>query len=49
LPDYFAEEARRQMPARVVCDYIAGMTDNFLLLQHEQIRKIGGTRQVAVL
>jgi dGTPase len=24
-------------PARVVCDYIAGMTDNYILQQHEQV------------
>lgn len=30
-------EAFSRDPARVVCDYIAGMTDNFILAQYEQL------------
>jgi dGTPase len=33
MPLHYAEEARREPPHRVVCDYIAGMTDQFLLRQ----------------
>jgi len=36
MPSYYAELARREPPHRVICDYIAGMTDQFLLRQcHE--------------
>jgi dGTP triphosphohydrolase len=36
MPDYYAELAKREPVHRVVCDYIAGMTDHFLLRQcHE--------------
>jgi dGTPase len=38
MPDYYAEEAEREPVNRVVCDYIAGMTDHFLLrLHHEHL------------
>lgn len=33
MPPHHAEEARREPPHRVICDYIAGMTDQFLLRQ----------------
>ncbi|MCL6566617.1 MAG: deoxyguanosinetriphosphate triphosphohydrolase [Acidobacteriia bacterium] len=36
MPSYYAEQARREPRHRVVCDYIAGMTDQFLLEQHRQ-------------
>lgn len=36
MPRSYADEARRGSPYRVVCDYIAGMTDNYLLQQHEK-------------
>jgi dGTPase len=36
MPKYYAELAKEEPPHRVVCDYIAGMTDHFLLRQcHE--------------
>ncbi len=36
MPKYYADLARTEPPHRVVCDYIAGMTDHFLLRQcHE--------------
>jgi len=36
MPLYYAELSRREPKHRVVCDYIAGMTDHFLLrLSHE--------------
>lgn len=37
MPEYYAEETRRLPRHRVVCDYIAGMTDGFLLRQHAQL------------
>ena len=36
LPRTYRDHARRQPPHRVVCDYIAGMTDHFILEQHEK-------------
>jgi dGTPase len=36
MPTFYAEQAAREPRHRVVCDYIAGMTDHFLLRQcHE--------------
>ena len=36
MPPFYAEQAQREPRHRVVCDYIAGMTDHFLLRQcHE--------------
>ena len=29
LPEGYAEQAKEELPHRVVCDYIAGMTDAF--------------------
>jgi dGTPase len=37
LPDPYAQAARRQPPHRVVCDYIAGMTDGFFDRAYEQL------------
>ena len=39
LPASYQEQSRNQPLARVVCDYLAGMTDNFIL---EQYRQAGG-------
>jgi len=36
MPRAYADEARREPLHRVVCDYIAGMTDTYLLQQHEK-------------
>jgi dGTPase len=36
MPHYFAAQAEREPRHRVVCDYIAGMTDHFLLQQHRE-------------
>jgi dGTPase len=44
LPASYQEKARQESLPRVVCDYIAGMTDNFILQQHE---KNCGGRKVA--
>ena len=34
MPKHYAEQAQAEPRHRVVCDYIAGMTDHFLLRQH---------------
>src|SRR6266446_6911620 len=40
LPLYYQEEAKQESLPRVVCDYIAGMTDHFIIEQYE--RHCGG-------
>jgi dGTPase len=37
MPKAYAELAQRSPKYRVVCDYIAGMTDHFLLRQHAEL------------
>jgi dGTPase len=37
MPKFYADLARSTPPHRVVCDYIAGMTDNFLLRQSDEL------------
>jgi dGTPase len=37
LPGQYAEQANREPLHRVVCDYIAGMTDHFLLRQRREL------------
>ena len=37
MPPYYALEAEREPAHRVVCDYIAGMTDHFLLRTHHEL------------
>ena len=37
MPKHFAEMAQSEPRHRVVCDYIAGMTDHFLLRQHHEL------------
>lgn len=36
MPKPYAQQAERIAPARVVCDYVAGMTDHFLLRQYRE-------------
>jgi len=36
LPPYYQEKAAQEPLPRVVCDYIAGMTDHFIIEQHER-------------
>ncbi len=36
LPPYYYEKAGQEPLPRVVCDYIAGMTDHFIIEQHER-------------
>jgi dGTPase len=37
MPGQYAEQSRRDPVHRVVCDYIAGMTDHFLLRQRREL------------
>jgi dGTPase len=37
MPKFYAELAQHGSRHRVVCDYIAGMTDHFLLRQHQDL------------
>ena len=37
MPEYYFGLAAREPRHRVVCDYIAGMTDHFLLRQHREL------------
>jgi dGTPase len=37
MPPYYAQQAEREPIHRVVCDYIAGMTDHFLLRQCREL------------
>ena len=37
LPPSYREQTEREPVHRVVCDYIAGMTDSFILARHEQV------------
>ncbi len=37
LPASYREQAQREPLYRVVCDYIAGMTDTFILRQHRKL------------
>jgi len=42
LPSAYQEKARQEPLPRIVCDYIAGMTDNFIYEQHQKY--FGGNR-----
>lgn len=44
LPASYQEQLEQEKPARVVCDYIAGMTDNFILREHDS-RIVGQNRR----
>ncbi len=41
MPESYREAANDEPPHRVVCDYIAGMTDGFLRRTHEQMLQRG--------
>ena len=45
LPRSYQEFAKRDSLPRVICDYIAGMTDNYILAQH---KKFCGTKKTAI-
>ncbi|MBZ5565451.1 MAG: deoxyguanosinetriphosphate triphosphohydrolase [Acidobacteriia bacterium] len=40
LPPFYFAQTQEEPPHRVVCDYLAGMTDNYLLEQHRKL--LGG-------
>lgn len=44
MPKSYTEFAQRNPPYRIVCDYIAGMTDHFLLRQHADLLGAGSAR-----
>jgi dGTPase len=37
LPSSYRDQLAEEKPERVVCDYIAGMTDNFILREYERV------------
>jgi dGTPase len=37
LPDFYFDESQHEPVHRVVCDYIAGMTDHYLLERHSKL------------
>lgn len=47
LPGSYREQLEDTKPARIVCDYIAGMTDNFLLREYERLCGPSGIPQAA--
>jgi dGTPase len=46
MPKAYAELAQHIPKYRVVCDYIAGMTDHFLLRQHAELLGTSSARSV---
>ena len=46
MPRGYTEQARTEPVHRVVCDYIAGMTDHYLLQQHSE--QFGGSNRVVL-
>ncbi len=49
LPESYFAEIESEGLARVVADYIAGMTDNFILLQYAQVRRLVRTGKLGIL
>jgi dGTPase len=47
LPASYQEQLTTEEPQRVVCDYIAGMTDNFILREYDRVCGEGSTQQSA--
>jgi dGTPase len=49
LPQSYREQAEHEPLARIVCDYIAGMTDHYILEQYEKFVKDGrSTKKKAI-
>jgi dGTP triphosphohydrolase len=44
MPKSYTEFAQHNPPYRIVCDYIAGMTDHFLLQRYEDLLGTGSAR-----
>jgi dGTPase len=42
MPAYYFDQSHQEPVHRVVCDYIAGMTDHYLLEQHRKLLEGGG-------
>lgn len=49
LPDSYHAEVRTEGLPRVVADYIAGMTDNFILLQYAEVRRRVRSGRVSIV
>ncbi len=45
MPEHYAQQATQQARHRVVCDYIAGMTDHFLLRQCQEFLGVPAARR----
>jgi dGTPase len=45
LPQSYYQKTRQEPVHGVVCDYIAGMTDHYLLEQHQRFLRAGSTRR----
>jgi dGTPase len=48
LPQSYQDQLAEEKPARVICDYIAGMTDNFILREYERQCGEGSDQQSAL-
>ena len=44
LPASYQRQMEKETPARVICDYIAGMTDNYILDLHKKLIEKGATK-----
>jgi dGTPase len=49
LPHYYQEKAEQESLPRVVCDYIAGMTDHFIIEQYEKHCRVREEKQETAL
>jgi dGTPase len=43
LPPRFAERVPEQGAQRVICDYVAGMTDRFCMAEHSRLVRARGS------
>ena len=46
LPENYREKIGRESVPRIICDYIAGMTDNYILEQHQRLLPQGHSTHV---
>jgi dGTPase len=44
LPESYQEKFRQDSLPRIICDYMAGMTDNYILDQHQRLLKEAPSR-----
>jgi dGTPase len=44
LPENYQEKFRQDSLPRIICDYMAGMTDNYILEQHQKLLKEAASR-----